>query len=143
MLVGSAAILGTSVSENTQHRKLVFLVERQYSIIKHIGRCDRRLGRVELGMSDLAIGIHKGLLIDTTNALKGTHVIRVLRAKVAWVLRFDLTASLIVVLLALHRSDLIFGEDKAFSGHLVGQGFKAIFEARQAMSKPDTTNAAW
>ena len=62
--------------------------------------------------------------------LERAHVIRVLRAKVARMLRFDLTTGFIVVLLAFHRSDLIFGEDQAFSGDLVRQCFEAIFETR-------------
>ena len=57
-------------------------------------------------MSDLAVGINNGLLIHTTDALELADVIRVLLFKIAWVLRFDFTTSLVVVFLTLHRSDL-------------------------------------
>ena len=99
MLVGSTTIFRPSISENTQHRKFMFLIKRQHTIIEHISGRNRCFSRVKLRVSDLGVGIHKGLLIDTTDALKGAHVIRVLRAKVNRVLRFDLTTGFIVVFL--------------------------------------------
>lgn len=98
MLIRSATIFGAPIGEDTEHRKLVFLVERQHPIIEHISRCDRCFSRVELRMSDLAIHTYKRLLVDTTNAFECSHIISILRAKVARMLRFDLTTSLIVIL---------------------------------------------
>ncbi|EIC06918.1 hypothetical protein OR221_3001, partial [Microbacterium laevaniformans OR221] len=52
-------------------------------------------------MSDFAVRIDIGLLIDTTNALEVSDIKRVLRPKVAWVRGFNLTTGFIVVFFAL------------------------------------------
>ena len=51
----------------------MFFIERQHSIIEHVGGSDRCFRRVELGMSNFTVGIDKRLLIDPTNTLESTY----------------------------------------------------------------------
>jgi len=74
-------------------------------------RCDRRLGCVELGASDLGIGIDEGLLIDPADALHGVDIERVLRAQIAGMSRFDLAAGFIVLGFLLKSCHLAVGQD--------------------------------
>ena len=69
-----------SVCQNTEHRKLLTLEERQNFIIEHICCCNWRFGGVEFSKRNLTVGVYEGLLINTTNALHITHVKRILRA---------------------------------------------------------------
>ena len=92
VFVGSAAEHRAPVGQDAQRWQVVFLVERQHPIIEQVGGGNRRFGGVEFGVSNLAIGVHIGLLIDPPDALECTDVERVLRAQIAGVGRFDLAA---------------------------------------------------
>ena len=70
MFVRPAAELRTPVRQDAQDGKVIFLVEWQHPIIEQVSGTDRCLGRVKLGMGNLGIGVHIGLLIDTPNALQ-------------------------------------------------------------------------
>jgi len=74
-------------------------------------------------MSHLAVRIDKRLLIDSANAFKCANIVRVLRAEIARVRRFDLTAGFIIMLLTLHCSDLRLGQNQAFGRHFIGKRF--------------------
>ena len=78
MKINTSAIPSASVSKNTQHRQLLLLKVWQYFIVKHVGCCDGCFRCVELGKCHLAVGINKGLLVDTANSFKVTHIKRVL-----------------------------------------------------------------
>lgn len=95
VLVDAPAIFRASVGHDPQHRQVMFLMERQHPIIEQISRRDRRLGGVELGMRDRAIGVHIGLLVDPPDALEGADIERVLAAQIARVGGFDLAAGLV------------------------------------------------
>ena len=59
------------------------LIERQHPIIEQIRCGDGRFGRVKLSMSDLAIGVHIGLLIDPPDAFDGADIEGILTTKIA------------------------------------------------------------
>ena len=52
--------------------------EWQHSVVEQICRRDRRLAIVELGASDLSIGIDERLLIDASNTLQIGDIERIL-----------------------------------------------------------------
>ena len=83
VLVGSAAEFRSPVGQDAQHRKFIFFVEWQHLIIEKVGRGDRSLGCVELGMGNLAIGIDIGLLVNSPHAFQRTDIEGVLTARIA------------------------------------------------------------
>src|ERR1700732_4548366 len=60
--------------------------EGDHAVVQKIGRRDRRLAIIELGASNLGIGVDKGLLVDTPDPLQIANIERVLGAAVAWML---------------------------------------------------------
>ncbi len=70
MFVGPAAIFRAPVSHDPQHWQFMLIMERQHPVIEQISGSDGRFGSVELGMGNLAIGVHIGLLIHPTDALE-------------------------------------------------------------------------
>ena len=109
VFVDPAAVFGSAVGQNAQHRKVVFLMERQHPIVEQISRSYRRFGGVELGMCHLAIGVHIGLLIDPPDTLESANIERVLRAQIARVRGLNLATGFIVQLLLLKGLNLSFG----------------------------------
>ena len=82
MFVDAPTIFRTAIRHDPQHRQIVFLVEWQHVVVEQISGSDRRLGGVELGMRDLRVCVHLGLLIDPPDALQRADIEGVLRAKV-------------------------------------------------------------
>lgn len=78
MMLGFSFVFRSSVSEDPQQGYLVFLEEGQHPIIEHIGRSDGVFGLIELGEGHPGIGVDKGLLINSTDALDIAYVVGVL-----------------------------------------------------------------
>ncbi len=116
------------------------LEERQHFVVEHIGRSDRRLGRIELGKSDLGIGVDEGLLVDTANALQGAHIERILGSQVARMGGFDLAAGFIIELLFLKRLDLGFSQYQTVSSDPGFKRLQPILEIGQLVANPDTAD---
>ncbi|SDP72506.1 hypothetical protein SAMN05660330_03837 [Desulforhopalus singaporensis] len=57
--------------------------EWHYSIVKQIGGCNRSFGGVELGKSNLAIGINEGLVVDSADTLDCADIESILRTEIA------------------------------------------------------------
>jgi len=57
--------------------------EGDHAVVQKIGRRDRRLAIIELGASNLGVGVDKGLLVDTPDPLQIANIERVLGAAVA------------------------------------------------------------
>lgn len=131
---GLAAILRSPVGQHAQHAHVVFRKERQHPVIQQIGSGDRRLGGVELGHGHLAVGVDKGLLVDSPDPLDGADVEGVLRTQIAGVRGFDLTVGQVIVLLLLQRRHLSIGEHDALLGDLFLQGAQALLERRQVVA---------
>ena len=55
MLFYFSAILGTTVSQNSQHWQALAGIERQHFVVEQVGRCNRHFHSVELAMHDLAV----------------------------------------------------------------------------------------
>ena len=70
MFVDAAAELGAPICHDPQDRQLVLLIKRQHFVVQQIRRSDRRLGCVQLGMCDFAVGVDIGLLVDAANAFE-------------------------------------------------------------------------
>ena len=104
----------------------MLFIERQYPVVEQVSRRNGRLGRVQLGVGDLAIGVDIGLLVDAANALEGANVECVLTAQIARMGSLDLAAGFIVQLLFLQRLDLRLGQEDAFFGNLGFQCFQAV-----------------
>lgn len=68
--LGLAAVFSPAIRQDAQHAHAVFGKERQNPVVQQVGPGDRRLGRVQLGKGDLAVGIDKGLLVDTSHGAK-------------------------------------------------------------------------
>ena len=133
MLVDSTTIFRASVRQDPQHRQVVLLVERQHFIVEKVSGGDRRLRAVELGVGDLGIGIHVGLLVDAPHALQRADIERILRTKVARMRGINLTAGFVILLLLLKRLDLGLGKNAAFLSYLGFQRFQSRFEVGQIM----------
>ena len=93
-------------------------------------------------MRDLAVGVHKGLLIHTANALQSTDVEGVLGAQVARMSGFYFTGDLVIQLFPFQRLNLRFGQHDAFLSNFFFQRFQPVFEVSQAVAQPNTANAA-
>src|SRR5579884_2287764 len=69
VMLGPAAILRAAIGQHTTQRNPVLVVERQHPVVEEIGRRDRRLAVVELG-----VGVDEGLLVDPTDTLERADV---------------------------------------------------------------------
>jgi hypothetical protein len=65
--VGRAAIFAAAVGQDAVDRDLVLGEEREHAVVQQVRRRDRRLFRVELRRSDLAVGVDEGLLVDASS----------------------------------------------------------------------------
>jgi hypothetical protein len=52
-----AAVLATAVGQYPQELDVMAIEEGNHPVVQQISRCDRRLAIVELGASDLGVGI--------------------------------------------------------------------------------------
>jgi hypothetical protein len=73
-----AAVFAAAIGQHPAERDGVFLIERQHPVIQQIGGGDRRLDVVELGETDLGVGIDEGLLVNAADALQRPNIESVL-----------------------------------------------------------------
>ena len=73
-----ATILAAAVGQHAQKLDIVLFEERQHPVVEQFRRGDGRLAIVELGASDLGIGIDEGLLVDPADALQIADIERIL-----------------------------------------------------------------
>src|ERR1700704_5806880 len=90
--------------------------EGDHAVVQKIGRRDRRLAIIELGASNLGVGVDKGLLVDTPDPLQIANIERVLGAAVARMLALKFAMGLLLGLGLFQRDELSLGQDQAFLG---------------------------
>jgi hypothetical protein len=139
--LGSTAKLAATIGQNSQKIDAFLLKHRQYAIVQQIRRRDRALARVQLASGDLAVRINEGLLIDPTNALDRSHVVRVLGSQISWVLSLDLAMRLVRRFLALQRNDLSLGEYETLFRHFLLQHLQAELAILKRVAQPDAANS--
>ena len=59
-----AAVLAAAIGQYAQQLDVIALEQRDHTVVEEISCRNRRLAIVELGASDLGIGIDEGLLVD-------------------------------------------------------------------------------
>ena len=84
-----ATILAAAIGQHAKQLDIVLLEQRQRPVIEQIRRCDRRLAVVQLGASDLGVGVDERLLVDAAHALQIVDVERVLGALIARMLALE------------------------------------------------------
>ena len=94
------------------------LVERQYSVIQHVCRCDGRLRCIQLAVRHLGVGIDIGLLVDTANALQGADVEGILGTQITRMGSLDFATDLVIQLFPFQRLYLRLSQNQAFFGNL-------------------------
>ena len=98
MVINTATILCTSVSQYPQHGQPILFKIQQYFVVKYVRRGNGSLGCIELAECYLAVSIYKGLLIETAHALEVADIEGVLGPQVTWMSSFNFTTSLIIML---------------------------------------------
>src|ERR1700730_2156402 len=116
--------------------------EGDHAVVQKIGRRDRRLAIIELGASNLDIGVDKGLLVDTADAFQRAHIEGVLCAAIAGTFGFELTLHLFLGFGLLERGELALGEDEAFLRHLRLERLQSVFHSCEVVPPPDRADAA-
>ncbi len=87
--------------------------EGDHAVVQKIGRRDRRLAIIELGASNLGVGVDKGLLVDTPDPLQIANIERVLGAAVARMLALKFAMRLLLGLGLFQRDELGLGQSQA------------------------------
>jgi hypothetical protein len=100
-----------------------------------------RLSRIELGTSDLGVGINKGLLVDPSDTLHGADIERVLRSQIAGMDCFNLTAGLIVLSLLPTSRNLAVGQGRPRFSNVDLQSIQTLFEVGQVVLELDGLHA--
>src|SRR6478735_594948 len=98
MGVRTPTVFSSTVGQDSKHRSLKLVEVRDYPIVKQIGSCDGRLGRVELANRDFGIGIDEGLLIYPPNPFQAADVKSILGPEVTRVHGFNLSDGNVVIL---------------------------------------------
>ena len=70
VVIQAATKLGSPIRQYPQYRDIVFLKERQHTVIERIGSGDGDLGRIQLGKGHRRIGIDHRLLIDPADTFQ-------------------------------------------------------------------------
>ena len=78
-----AAVLAAAIGKHAQQLDIVLIEERQHAITEQIRGRDRRFAIVQLGGSDLRIGVDEGLLVDAANTLQIADIERILGTAIA------------------------------------------------------------
>jgi hypothetical protein len=102
----------------------------------------RVLAVVELADGDSGVSVDEGPLVDAPDAFERADVESILRAEIVGVLRLDLAVSLLLLLGALQRLQLILGQDQASLRDLRRQGFEPPVESLQVVAQPDAAHPA-
>ena len=87
--------------------------EGDYAVIQKIGCRDRRLAIIELGASNLGVGVDERLLVDAPDPLQVADIERILGAAVARMLALELAMGLLLRLGLFQRDELGLGQDQA------------------------------
>jgi len=106
----------------------LLLKKWQNLIVQYISSRDWCLGCIELAESNFAVSVNKRLLVDTAYAFEVTDIERVLRAQVAWVCGFNLTARFVIVFLLLKSCDLGIAENNSVARYLSSSAFKRFLK---------------
>src|ERR1700731_477475 len=115
--------------------------EGDHAVVQKIGRRDRRLAIIELGASNLGIGVDKGLLVDTPDPLQIANIERVLGAAVARMLALKFAMGLLLGLGLFQRDELGLGQYQAFLGAPGLQCFEPLVQGLEVMTLPHATHA--
>src|SRR2546430_19094 len=115
--------------------------EGDHAVVQKIGRRDRRLAIIELGASNLGVGVDKGLLVDTPDPLQIANIERVLGAAVARMLALKFAMRLLLGLGLFQRDELGLGQYQAFLGALGLQCFEPLVPSLEVMTLPHATHA--
>src|SRR6202047_1966648 len=115
--------------------------EGDHAVVQKIGRRDRRLAIIELGASNLGVGVDKGLLVDTPDPLQIANIERVLGAAVARMFALKFAMGLLLGLGLFQRDELGLGQYQAFLGALGLQGFEPLVHGLEVMTLPHATHA--
>ena len=87
-----------------------------FNIVEQVSCRNRRFGLIQFAMHDLAVGIDKGLLIETTDAFELANIECILRTQIARVCSFNFTAGYIILMLAFQCCNLCIAEFNTFIG---------------------------
>ena len=87
--------------------------EGDHAIVQKVGCRDRRLAIIELGASNLGVGVDERLLIDAPDPLQVANIERVLSSAVARMLALELAMGLLLGLGLFQRDELGLGQDQA------------------------------
>ena len=90
MLRGCRNIPCRDRSARGESAYLAGIIERHDAIVEEIGRGDRRLAVIELGESDLGVGIDERLLVDAPDALHVADVEGVVSPAITRTFAFEL-----------------------------------------------------
>jgi len=94
----------------------VTVEEGDHAIVEEIGCRDRRLAIIELGASNLGVGVDERLLVDAPDPLQIADIERILGAAVARMLALKLAMRLLLSLGLFQRDELGLGQDQALPG---------------------------
>ena len=140
MAIGAATILRAPIREDPTQRDFVFLKERHHLVIEQLRRCQRRFPIVELGKGHLTIGIHEGLLIDTSYALQRPNVDCILCPTIPRTLTLKLPLRLFINFGFLECGQLRFGQNMTLLCYFGFSGPQTFGEVFQMMAFPHTAD---
>ena len=97
------------------------------AIVEEIGCRDRRLAIIEVGASNLGVGVDERLLVDAPDPLQIADIERILGAAVARMLALKLAMRLLLSLGLFQRDELGLGQDQAFWVLLASSALSRLF----------------
>src|ERR1700681_2353223 len=109
--------------------------EGDHAVVQKIGRRDRRLAIIELGASDLGVGVDEGLLVDASDPLQIADIERVLGPTIAWMLTLKFAMGLLLGLGLFQGDELGLGQYQAFLGA------QPLVHGLEVMTLPHATHA--
>src|SRR5690606_38275903 len=142
MILSFSAIFGAAIGKDTQQWNFLFLEEWNDFVVYHICCGDGVLTIIQLGKSNLRIGIDEGLLIDSPYAFDIANVVGILCTQVPRMLSLNLSESFALFSLTLHGDHLCFGENDSFLSNLCFKCSKSFSESLQVVALPYATNAS-
>lgn len=78
MVFAITSMLTASVGTNAQHRHILLFIPGQRLVIKQICHCDGMFMVIELHKGNLAIGVGRGLLIDSATPFDVSYIADIL-----------------------------------------------------------------
>src|SRR3982074_2965991 len=115
--------------------------EGDHAVVQKIGRRDRRLAIIELGASNLGVGVDKGLLVDTPDPLQIANIERVLGAAVARMLALKFAMDSFSVLAFSSATSWASVRTRPCLGALGLQCFEPLVHGLEVMTLPHATHA--